>query len=142
MPKYPSISLVIFLICLYSCQSKENKNVEIQKYPNQDAPLALLMREMFEDLDEIKQAVSKGQSIKAYVEKHQMLLSAEPTNPEVRSITFQVMGEAYLEGLRALESSPPELLNSNYQVVLSTCLACHQQYCLGPIKRINLLQIE
>ncbi|MGY6744130.1 MAG: hypothetical protein ACXIUQ_15430 [Cecembia sp.] len=138
---YPIIGGIMLFFC--SCSPASDKQEkQLQKYPNEDAPLALLMREMFLDLEEIKGAVEKGESIKSYLERHQELLEAKPTNPQVKTPVFQLMGEAYLESLYALEQSEPELLKANFKTVLSTCLGCHQQYCPGPIKRIQLLEME
>lgn len=131
-----------FLI-VFSCSSPtENKKERAVNYPNDDAPLALLMRSMFEDMEDVKIAVEKGDAIKSYVSKHKEILTAKPTNPTVKTVTFEMMGNAYLESLELLENSSKEELISNYKMLVETCLACHQQYCPGPIKRINLLNLS
>lgn len=112
------------------------------RFPNEDAPLALLMREIFSDMEEIKHSIERGDEIKAYLKKHSELLHARPTNPQVKTATFELMGSAYLESLKMLEESPKALLQDNFKMVIQTCLGCHQQYCPGPIKRINLLNKE
>lgn len=136
------VLIIVFLGLLsISCTTKETKQEQNTRYPNEDAPLALLMRAMFEDMEEIKDAVEKGNSIKSYLSKHRELLTARPTNPNVKTVTFELMGNAYLESLDLMEKSSEEELISNYKMLVETCLACHQQYCPGPIKRINLLNL-
>jgi hypothetical protein len=137
-----SFFIFVFLLLGYSCQKEADQKIAVEKYPNQDAPLAILMREMFVDLEKIKEAVENGKNIDQYVEQHKYLLDAKPTNPDVKTETFQLMGEEYLKNLSKLESSQKEVLELNYKAVISSCLACHQQYCPGPVKRINLLQSE
>jgi hypothetical protein len=126
---------------LISCQKQENKKETIQ-YPNQDAPLALLMREMFLDMEEMKEGIVEGKKIKSYLEKHKELLTAKPTDAKVKTEQFNTMGMAYLANLRTLEESSEDALLNNYKSVVSTCLACHTSYCPGPVKRINLLKLE
>lgn len=129
---------IVFLI---SCQKQENKKETIQ-YPNEDAPLALLMREMFLDMEEMKEGIVEGKKIKSYLEKHKELLTAKPTDAKVKTEQFNTMGMAYLANLRTLEESSGEALLDNYKSVVSTCLACHTSYCPGPVKRINLLKLD
>ncbi|WP_157466116.1 hypothetical protein [Belliella baltica] len=135
-------SSVVFL--LFSCgndqvQVKENEAI---KYPNQDAPLALLMREMFLDMEEIRISVEEGKAISTYIEKHKKLLTAKPTDIGVKTETFQTMGIAYLASLKQLETSNEELLSENYKSLVNSCLACHNNFCPGPVKRINLLKLD
>lgn len=134
----------LFSIFLFAGCKPENQKeqLKVQRFPNEDAPLALLMREMFEDLEEVKVAVGNGERIKSYVEKHRNLLEVKPTDPKVKTPIFHMMGEAYLESLANLEESPLELVKANYQTVINTCLGCHQQYCPGPVKRIQQLEID
>lgn len=131
-----------FLVVVFACTKKEEQKIVATKYPNDDAPLALLMRDMFRDMEEIKEAVEKGEAIKSYLVKHQEILKARPTNPDVKTVTFELMGNAYLESLSLVENSQQEELISNYKMLVETCLACHQNYCPGPIKRIHLLNLN
>jgi hypothetical protein len=132
----------LFTFLLLSCQNEKSSSEKAIKYPNQDAPLALLMREMYLDMEEIRETVANKESIKSYLDKHRELLTALPTDPQVKDATFQMMGNAYLNSLESLENSSQELLGENYMTLVNTCLGCHQQYCPGPIKRINKLIVE
>jgi hypothetical protein len=133
---------LLFLTLLFSsCRnSPSEQEVRTQRFPNDDAPLALLMREMYEDMEEIKISVERGEQIKSYLEKHRGLLTLRGTVPDKSyQANFQVMGSFYLQSLEAMEQSEGEELESAYQILLSGCLACHTNYCPGPIKRINKL---
>jgi len=140
MRKYIFFGFCCWLLITVSCSQKTEAEVKkASKYPNEDAPLALLMREMFTDMEDIKLAIESGDEIKSYLEKHAEILRAEPTNPQVKTATFELMGSAYLESLKMLEEIPQAVMQDNFKMVVQTCLGCHQQYCPGPIKRINLL---
>jgi hypothetical protein len=132
----------LFTFILLSCQNEKSSSEKAIKYPNQDAPLALLMRDMYIDMEEIRETVANKESIKSYLDKHRELLTALPTDSKVKDATFQMMGNAYLKSLESLENSSQELLGENYMTLVNTCLGCHQQYCPGPVKRINKLILE
>lgn len=134
--------LFLALLALSSCgneQGRANAKEGI-KYPNQDAPLALLMREMFLDMEEIRISVEDGKAISTYIEEHKKLLTAKPTDSGVKTETYQSMGIAYLASLKQLENSIEEALSENYKSLVNSCLACHNNFCPGPIKKINLLK--
>ncbi|GAB2630707.1 hypothetical protein [Belliella aquatica] len=136
--------LFLALLILFSCGNEESKGKveEGIKYPNQDAPLALLMREMFLDMEEIRVSVEEGKTIRTYIEEHKKLLTAKPTDAGVKTETFQTMGISYLAGLKQLEQSSEEALLENYKSLVNSCLACHNNFCPGPVKRINLLKLD
>jgi hypothetical protein len=143
MHKITRLILSFFLISFFSCQRKDEvKSTKAVLYPNQDAPLALLMREMFLDMEEIRVSVENKQALNSYLEKHKDILGAIPTNPKVKTVQFQLMGKAYLESLKILENSSQELMMDNYKILVSSCLGCHEQYCPGPVKKINQLTLE
>jgi hypothetical protein len=143
MPKITGLLFSFLLISFFSCQKKEEvKSTTPVSYPNQDTPLALLMREMFLDMEEIRSSVENREALKSYLDKHKDILHSIPTNPKVKTAEFQLMGKAYLESLRILENSSQELMLENYKTLVSSCLGCHKQYCPGPVKRINKLIIE
>ena len=126
-----------------SCQSRETTSEsKVIRTAKQDAPLAVLMREMFVDMEEIKMSVTEKENLGAYMEKHQNILIAKATDPAVRDSSFQIMADAYLVHLGALENSQPEKVLENYRALQQSCVACHQQKCPGPIKKINSLKVN
>ena len=136
--------LFLVLLILFSCGSDQSK-VRLEEgimYPNEDAPLALLMREMFLDMEEIRISVEEGKTIRTFIEEHKKLLIAKPTDARVKTETFQTMGISYLAGLKQLEQSREEALLENYKSLVNSCLACHNNFCPGPVKRINLLKLD
>lgn len=136
--------LFLIFLTFSSCGNDQTK-VKLEegiKYPNQDAPLALLMREMFLDMESIKISIEEGKAISTYIEEHKKLLTARPTDPGVKIENFQIMGISYLAGLKQLELSSSDALLDNYKSLVNSCLACHNNFCPGPVKRINLLKLD
>jgi hypothetical protein len=134
--------IILLVSIVFSCKQKEQEKTTPVLYPNQDAPLALLMREMFLDMEEMKMSLEKKEDIKSYLEKHKAILTAKPTDPKVKDAKFDQMAIGYLESLRQMDLGPYELKESKYKIIYSYCLACHEKYCPGPIKKITNLQID
>ena len=135
---------ILLVFSLFSCDVKDKKQVKTVPVaqPKQDAPLALLMREMYLDMEEMKISLEKKETIKSYLQKHQAIVKAKATDPKVKDAAFDQMAVGYLESLRQLGFGPYELKVSKYKIVYSYCIACHEKYCPGPIKKITNLQIK
>lgn len=145
------MSTFIFLgACLWSCDSPkkaEDKKVEkteqkAQKYPNKDSELALLMREMWNDSDLMKKSVLKGEIPEDFREKFVNIHSAIPTDPDVKTADFKVMGDALVESMTRIQKAEEGDLITNYNLMITSCIACHQVHCPGPIVRIKKLEIK
>lgn len=133
---------ILLFVSAFSCKEKEIEKTAVPVSSVEDAPLALLMREMYTDLEEMKISVESGKAIKNYLMKHNGILTARPTDPKVKDMPFDLMAKGYMESLRGLENSTPELLMANYKILYSYCIACHEKHCPGPIKKITNLEIK
>lgn len=133
-------SICVFLhCCRHDAPQAENTVVRTAE---QNAPLAVLMREMYLDMEEIKGTVLDKEKLGTYLEKHRAMLTAEATDPKVRDSSFHIMGSAYLQHLERMEQSSEEELLNNFQALQHSCVACHQQKCPGPLKKINALKVN
>lgn len=128
---------------LYACgpATKQSDAIAIRT-AEQNAPLAILMREMYVDMEGIKTAVVEKEKIGQYLDRHRAMLTAEATDPKVRDSSFYAMANAYLLHLERMEQSSEEELLNNFQALQQSCVACHQQKCPGPIKKINKLKVN
>ena len=140
--------LLFTVIVFQACQETPKKVLEIEKNtasrplnPNGDSELALLMREMFTDVERIKEQVQNGEAVTVEVD-HEKILSAHSTEPaKAASAEFKTWGTAYLAGIETLKKSSPENAEVAYTSLISSCLNCHQSFCPGPIVRIKKLQL-
>jgi cytochrome c556 len=141
--------LIFTVIVIQSCQeapkevvSTEQKVVEKPLNPNGDSELALLMREMFTDVERIKAQVQNGEKVTVQVD-HEKILSAHATEPaKAASAEFKTWGTAYLEGIETLKNASPENAEAVYTSLISSCMSCHQSFCPGPIVRIKKLKLS
>lgn len=125
-----------------SCQEKqESKSKDARPInPNGDSELALLMRDMFEESDSLKQLVLQGKSLSG-LEKYENIHSAIPTDPTVTGPVFEAFATSYIESIKALEASDSTSI-FNFNQMVDQCMNCHTEFCPGPKKRIKKLYIR
>lgn len=140
--------MVIGLVIIYSCKQEpktEEKNTPkttFTKNPNGDSELALLMREMYLELEQVQSQIEKGEPVRLQVD-HESILTAHASEPEkAASPEFKAFAKQYLIFVEQMKSAKPAELEVYYQNLISSCLSCHQMLCPGPMVRINKLKIQ
>jgi len=136
--KYTLVTLAIIMITACGQPAAEQKKRPIN--PNGDSELALLMRDMFEESDSLKQRVISGQTL-AGLKKYEDIHSAIPTDPTVTGPVFEAFAEAYISSIKELESSDSTSV-FKFNKMVDQCMNCHTEFCPGPKKRIKKLYIE
>jgi len=137
-----NLTLLFISLWMFSCQQstcdKPKKKRPIN--PNGDSELALLMRDMFEESDSLKQLVISGKELSG-LKKYQDIHSAIPTDPTVTGPIFEAFAEAYIESIKALEKSDSSSV-FKFNHMVDQCMNCHTEFCPGPKKRIKQLYIK
>lgn len=154
-----SISAITFSsILFYNCtQSKEQKSEQASeiatqtslkpakqdssKYPNDDSELAWLMRDMYQDGEKIKIAIQSKQLPEDFREKFKNIHTAIPTDATVKGEVFDASAKVFLQTLDKFYTEKENQVE-NFNIVVNACVACHQNYCPGPIKKIKKLAIK
>ena len=131
--------------------SKETTEAPTRNGLYQPSELALTMREMADDMENLRQKADEGtltvQEVDALMQAHQAMATDAPTKPEDIKPSFSGYSEAYLiqlEDLRdAIEQqvSREERLDA-FNAAIATCVACHQDHCPGPIPRIQKIKVQ
>lgn len=141
---------IIGFLCLglflLSCQEREMKETADRKSkiinPNGDSELALLMRDMFDEGMLMKTAIMQGKSPR-FSFAPEAIFTAHATEPEkVAGEPYQSLGRAYIAAAKALESAAPDERKTFFQGMVHTCMACHEQVCPGPTRRIKRLYYD
>lgn len=145
-------SSVFFYQCTQNTES-QTENVDSQKasikptevdttkYPNDDSELAWLMRSMYEDGEKIKLAVQNKQLPEDFREKFKNIHTATPTDAAVKGEVFDTSATVFLQTLDKFYTEKENQVE-NFNIVVNACVACHQNYCPGPIKKIKKLAIK
>ena len=130
---------------IYSCNNspaeKEatEKQIQVSLNPNGDSELALLMRAMYEEADEVKKQIAAGEPIEFTLD-HEKILTAHATEPDkAASVEFKAFAKAYLQAVNTLKTASPEKQTLHFESMVENCMACHQPLCPGPIVKIKKL---
>ena len=142
--KYLFLSQLIsisIITCFFSCTNSQSKNKSI-KYPNKDSELALLMRDIVDDTENVKKQIKDNKEIKFFVD-FEKLYTAIPTDEELRNDSrYNLYTELYINSIQELletQQNKTEFYNNMVQV----CINCHNEVaCPGPVKRIRKLYIR
>lgn len=110
--------------------------------PNGDSELALLMRDLFDEGMAVKIAIAEGRHPDYRLDPAD-IFTAHATEPEkAASSEYQELGRAYLAAARALKEAAPEERKAYFQGVVHSCMACHEQLCPGPTRKIRRLYYD
>ena len=135
------IRLLFILLCakcifsLFSCQDNKIKPLN----PNGDTELAILMRDMYDEAEKIKNDIAAGKEVKFNL-KHHEILTAESTMPEkAASPEYKSYAEIYLNAIEQMKNKPEDP-EAAFQNMVASCTACHQSLCPGPLVKIKKLR--
>ncbi len=145
--------IFLFGSLLFSCENgdanisaEEQVEQELQVSainPNGDSELALLMRNMLNNTDSLKQLIVNGEGniSDEFIAEIQRIHVAIPTDPTVKTAQFSAYTDLMIsqaEELKNASDNKAEAFNS----LVNRCVDCHQEVCPGPIKRIKKLTIH
>jgi hypothetical protein len=134
------ILLIITVLLVFSCNQPQPVETKRPINPNGDSELALLMRDMFDESDSLKQLVIEGKELTG-LRKYQDIHSAIPTDPAVTGPVFEAFANAYINSIKKLEASDSSSV-SKFNKMVDQCMNCHTEFCPGPKKRIKQLYIR
>ncbi len=164
MKKLFFIPLIFCFISCHFSQSedkKQAKNIEKKqedkstiilisdpRSPNPSSELAVLMRDMWEYADTLKNEVIDSDSINSlpnYQNRFEEIHTATPTDENTKSIAFDAMAKVMLQKLENVyqnENKKQSVQVEGFNLLVKSCLQCHQQHCPGPISKISKLMIK
>ncbi len=141
------VALVTMLLFSCSLDEKQEECKSSPKIfnPNGDSELALAMRKIFDQTEEIKQSLKNGELVVPadYIKNLKSFHTSTPTDPEVKVKEFFDFVDAI--DLVANELSESTNINDQkeqYKRLVNTCIQCHKTFCPGPIRRINKLKLS
>lgn len=133
-----AITSLLLSTILLSCGADESAPPPVN--PNGDSELAILMRAMADEAEQIKAQIANGEAVTLSV-AHPEILTAEATEPEkAASAPYQAFASSYLETITYLKTSTPENVQRSYDAMVNGCITCHQALCPGPLVRIEKLR--
>lgn len=107
--------------------------------PNQPSELAALMREMFTDAEKMQVAIKANKIPTDLRAKFAKMQNAKPTEAEMTEAPFGEMAKVFLQNMDKVYEEKNQV--QDYNIMVQSCLACHQNQCPGPMVRIKKLLI-
>ena len=141
------ISVFLLGLFLFSCetepisdQQEEPVVKQASLNPNGDSELALLMRQMADELTALKDDINSDIDWKK-ISDYKTIHSATPTKESMKEKGFQSYAEAFLLSMEALEQSTTANRVEAYNDVITSCMNCHEVTCHGPMRRIEKMYV-
>lgn len=136
------------LLIVWSCQqgpaeaeteSKSNWKPEMDK----PSELAQIMRNIHDEAKSRKASLEAGELGAVNSDLAFGMITATPTEPHMVGPAFEPHAKAFMKSYAAIAStqSVEEQINAHDNLVKS-CVACHMNFCQGPIPRIEKLYIQ
>lgn len=127
------ITISGFLVATHIACGNQPKSLN----PNGDSELALLMREMYDDGMKTKQQLLDGKQPEVHV-KYKKIHTAEITQGlKVDAESFSAFATAYENAMDSFISTDASNKVAAYQLMVNTCMSCHQIVCPGPKVKIQ-----
>jgi len=146
MRKILTISFILVLITLVSCGGPEQETAPKQTWtPELDQPseLAQIMRDMHAEATNRKHSLEQGQLDPTLSETLFSMITAHPTKPHMKGEGFEPYAKSFIgiyNQIHGAEEIGVQIQAHNNMV--DACIACHTQFCDGPISRIEKLYVK
>lgn len=126
---------------LHSCETSEKEPTEKEEMVMaEDSELALLMRQLTTETEDIKAALERGEAHPLW-SRIEELHTATPTDPGSSGPAFEGFSNAFIRAVKELEAAD-SLKVKHYNAVIDRCMDCHHTFCPGPMKRIEKFYVE
>jgi hypothetical protein len=141
------LSVLVISLFLFSCETTptvDEPDAEIKQAslnPNGDSELALLMRQMADELNALKENIDITLDL-SKISDYKTIHTATPTKESMTEKGYQSYAQAFLLSIEALEQSTPANRVETYNEVINTCINCHEVTCHGPIRRIEKMYVD
>jgi hypothetical protein len=132
--------IIISVILLFAaCQQKEEKVTQTIIDPNNTSEMALLMRDMFLQLEEVKNKIILGEDISKEQFNFELIHKQTPTDESFLKEGMESMSSAYAYSVQIFNEAPS---SKSFSSIVNNCMSCHTMLCPGPLERIDNLLLE
>ena len=134
-----SLYLAIICFILLSCNSSDSEIKRTIIDPNDASEMALLMRQMSDDLDIIKNKILNGEDIIGDQLQFSQIHKMKTTDESFLSEGLNQMSIGFDLVVNNFNENPSR---DNYNTIVNNCIGCHKGMCPGPLSRINNLILD
>ena len=122
-----------------ACQQSEKDVSQTIIDPNDTSEMALLMRDMFSQLEMVKHKILIGEDISKEQFDFELIHKQTPTDETFLKDGLESMSTAYAYSVNSFNEEPSL---KTFSSIVSSCMSCHTMLCPGPLERIDNLVIE
>jgi len=146
MYKFLTLSFILALVTLASCMRTAEEEAPKQNWtPQLDEPseLAQIMQDMHEEATKRKASLESGVLDTTLSETLFAMITAQPTKPHMTGEGFEPYAKSFIgiyNQIHVAEKVDDQIQAHNNMV--DACIACHNQFCNGPISRIEKLYVK
>jgi hypothetical protein len=136
-----SFTIIVLCILFLSC-SNESKNISQTKIiidPNPTSEMAMLMRNMTNQLDSLKNNFENNLNTENALLNFDLIHTKKTTDRSFDQAHIKPMSEAFDYSVKVFNRSP---IKKNYNAIVNNCVNCHQLSCQGPLVKIHKLIIR
>lgn len=149
MKKIWILGYLIGVSFFVSCQQQEQETTVEPKATKgwqpevmKQSELAILMREMHDQSASFKLKINEGEMPEKFPEHFKNIHTANSTDPDVKDEVYHSFSDMYLGFIKQYEEAEGDAKVIQYNNSIKACVSCHQQYCQGPIPKIEKLYIK
>ena len=146
MRKILTLSFILGLITLVSCGGPKQESAPKKTWtPELDQPseLAQIMRDMHEEATNRKNSLEQGQLDPTLSETLFSMITAHPTKPHMKGEGFEPYAKSFIGIYNQIHSAEEiDVQIQAHNNMVDACIACHTQFCDGPISRIEKLYVR
>ena len=129
--------IFILALIISSCSNKEEKQTITD--PNNTSEMALLMRDMFNQLEVIKEEIEKGENLSSEQLDFATIHKQKATDESFLKEGLVPMSKGYSLVVEDFNKNPSK---EKYKSIVNTCISCHISMCPGPLERIDNLIVK
>ena len=118
---------------------KKPKQKEFKMYTM--SPMAALMEQMYIENSQLKQRIILGESVGEFPNHIVAIHSAAMTDEDDNDAFFKDEAEKFINAQELIYNDPANA-KKHFNNAVSSCIACHEGKCEGPIQRIRKLYIK
>ena len=133
----------LFAWACSSVESKKETNSTWEPIMDQPSELASIMRSLDQEAMLRKQKLENGELSEANSKLIFKMIIAEPTEPHMVGPAFAPHTEAFIASYRQLSNAKDiDTQIDAHNNLVKSCIACHMNFCQGPIPRIEKLYVN
>jgi cytochrome c553 len=144
------ISVILAILFLVSCATKDDDKNEQTKSeikvtnPNGMSEMSLIMEEWYNSMKIISDELKAGHKVEEVPTINQDgIFSAKTSKPNVHGNEYNAFVETYFYNYNQLKKSGSLQQQTNdFNLTVTSCVNCHEQFCHGPIVRIKKLAVK